>query len=399
MDDITITKYVKEFKNSFIGEKNTAELINAVKNVMPDECNDYKVQDVTGTLDKFVAKVFVNIDNEEGFIKSYCDKNNESLRIQTINKSSRFYRCKHKTRHKNTMEIEQYVRAHPNKRVQNTNCPFSLSLKDQYTENADYNALLEIQWKHNHSTTSLHSLTFKDIGVETKAKIEKLFHAGLLPGAAHKDLIRQLRSECGSVLEFEERLADRSVIPRKPDMNRLYGLFTKEIFGNNSIENMFATLEARIDQLMESGIIYSSKLQKFDEKTSQPLILVVVTPLMKRVHEMVQNAKDLIFVDSSSNMEEFNLRVFIVVTHSVCGALPLGIIFTSDEQGKTLQTAFELYKETVSPYGFYGSLTGPSVVMTDNCDELRGCIIIYLAQYYFALMYLSHITAGVEMGP
>ena len=211
--------------------------------------------------------------------------------------------------------------------------------------------------------------------METKAKIEKLFHAGLLPGAAHKDLIRQLRSECGSVLEFEERLADRSVIPRKPDMNRLYGLFTKEIFGNNSIENMFATLEARIDQLMESGIIYSSKLQKFDEKTSQPLILVVVTPLMKRVHEMVQNAKDLIFVDSSSNMEEFNLRVFIVVTHSVCGALPLGIIFTSDEQGKTLQTAFELYKETVSPYGFYGSLTGPSVVMTDNCDELRDALL------------------------
>ena len=74
---------------------------------MPDGYNDYKVQEVTGTLDKFGAKVFVNIDNEDGFIKSYCDKNNESLQIQTINKSSRFYQCKHKTRYKNTMEIEQ----------------------------------------------------------------------------------------------------------------------------------------------------------------------------------------------------------------------------------------------------------------------------------------------------
>ena len=57
MDDITITKYVKEFKNSFIGEKNTTELINAVGNLMPDGCNDYKVHEVTSTLDKFEAKV------------------------------------------------------------------------------------------------------------------------------------------------------------------------------------------------------------------------------------------------------------------------------------------------------------------------------------------------------
>ena len=50
---------------------------------------------------------------------------------------------------------------------------------------------------------------------------------------------------------------------------------------------------------------------------------------------MVTNTKDLVFVDSSSNMEEFNLRVFMIVTHSACGVLPLGIIVTSDEQGGT----------------------------------------------------------------
>ena len=43
---------------------------------------------------------------------------------------------------------------------------------------------------------------------------------------------------------------------------------------------------------------------------------------LKKVHQMVANSKDLVFVDSSSNMEEFNLRVFVIVTHSVCGALP-----------------------------------------------------------------------------
>ena len=42
-------------------------------------------------------------------------------------------------------------------------------------------------------------------------------------------------------------------------------------------------------------------------------------------------------------MEEFNLRVFLMVTHSVLGALPLGIIITSDEKTETLIEAMELF--------------------------------------------------------
>ncbi len=51
----------------------------------------------------------------------------------------------------------------------------------------------------------------------------------------------------------------------------------------------------------------------------------------------VSQSKDLVFLDSSSNMEEYNLRVFVVVTHSVCGALPLGIFITSDEKNRPLK--------------------------------------------------------------
>ena len=53
----------------------------------------------------------------------------------------------------------------------------------------------------------------------------------------------------------------------------------------------------------------------------------------------VSQSKDLVFLDSSSNMEEYNLRVFVVVTHSVCGALLLGIFITSNEKEQTLKAA------------------------------------------------------------
>ena len=95
----------------------------------------------------------------------------------------------------------------------------------------------------------------------------------------------------------------------------------------------------------------------------------------EKVHQMVANSKDLVFADSSSNMEEFNLRVFVIVAHSVRGALPLGIIVTSDEQGETLKLALQMFKECVSSYGFYGSTKGPHVVMTDKCDELREALL------------------------
>ena len=49
------------------------------------------------------------------------------------------------------------------------------------------------------------------------------------------------------------------------------------------------------------------------------------------------------FLDSSGGMEEYNMRVFLFVTHSAVGALPLGIIVTSDETTDTITRALELF--------------------------------------------------------
>ena len=75
-------------------------------------------------------------------------------------------------------------------------------------------------------------------------------------------------------------------------------------------------------------------------------------------------------------MEEFNLRVFLMVTHSVCGALPLGIVITSDETTETLANALAQLKSALPEDAFYGSsaANGPKVFMTDNCLELKEAI-------------------------
>ena len=80
----------------------------------------------------------------------------------------------------------------------------------------------------------------------------------------------------------------------------------------------------------------------------------------------------MVFVDASGSMEEYNLRVCILVMHSPVGALPLGVITTSVETTSTLIQAFDIYKQCLPENHFLGKDTnGPSVFMTDNCCELR----------------------------
>ena len=52
------------------------------------------------------------------------------------------------------------------------------------------------------------------------------------------------------------------------------------------------------------------------------------------------HSAEMCFVDASSNMDEHNLKVFVMCTLSVAGALPLALLITSDEKTETLVSAF-----------------------------------------------------------
>ena len=60
-------------------------------------------------------------------------------------------------------------------------------------------------------------------------------------------------------------------------------------------------------------------------------------------------------------------------THSVTGALPCGILITSDEKESTLKQGFLMLKSSLPEYAFHGRGpdVGPEVILTDNCKEER----------------------------
>ena len=115
----------------------------------------------------------------------------------------------------------------------------------------------------------------KDISEETKARICNFFESGLLASATYKELMKQLRSDCHNEQEYEMKLADRPIIPRKSDINRLYGQFTKKMFGSCNIESMFIKLEKRIEELLELSEDYTFQFIQYNKSDGQPLIYSV----------------------------------------------------------------------------------------------------------------------------
>ena len=60
-----------------------------------------------------------------------------------------------------------------------------------------------------------------------------------------------------------------------------------------------------------------------------------------------------------------------MVTHSPIGSLPLGAFVTSDETTDTITKALEFLISCLPEGSSKGPWNGPSVFMTDNCEELR----------------------------
>ncbi len=94
--------------------------------------------------------------------------------------------------------------------------------------------------------------------------------------------------------------------------------------------------------------------------------------LMSRVHQNIQQSREMIFCDSTSSLDRFNTSLFVLSTSNAIGGLPLGVIITSDEEQRTISQGLDLLKTVLPTNCFYesGSDNGPSIIMTDDsCAE------------------------------
>lgn len=87
---------------------------------------------------------------------------------------------------------------------------------------------------------------------------------------------------------------------------------------------------------------------------------------MKWVHRLVKHSAEVVFVISGDNIDSQNLQVFILMTHSPAGALPLSALMLPNEQCETITSALHLYLSLLDDQCFAGrEEMGPVVFMTD----------------------------------
>lgn len=148
--------------------------------------------------------------------------------------------------------------------------------------------------------------------------------------------------------------------------NRLFYSEFKKTYGAPNGEAMMKQVEEMVQNLNEHQI-----KAKFKQHQGQ-MIVAFLTPLMERVHHSVRHSGEMVFMDSSGTMDRFNCRVFLLLTHSCAGGLPLGCLVTTSEAQEVLQHALELYTSLLDDTAFNGrGREGPAVFLTDDCRAER----------------------------
>lgn len=284
--------------------------------------------------------------------------------------------CQH-----NTRKEKIYDPTMPRK-TKNTNCPSKISarihvVRDRYRgKNKELIQLCKelpceiyVVLEHNHSVESVASLRYRQPSTEVKEKLISLFNKGHSPATALDSIKMEIQLNYPD--SYPLVLADRS---RCPDYNFCYYLYTKTL--KKKYESMDFKKEGKIflQQMLEN---YNSKAGTECAKmvvNEDDYVICICSHLMQVVHKHVKTASKLVLMDSTWSMDHDGSKVFVLLTLSDCGGLPLGVIIASSESFELLEKGLQLLKEIMGRNIFGGNINGPIIFLTNDSQSEQNAI-------------------------
>ncbi|KAK3925042.1 Protein FAR-RED IMPAIRED RESPONSE 1 [Frankliniella fusca] len=178
--------------------------------------------------------------------------------------------------------------------------------------------------------------------------------------------------------------ADGSVCP---DLNwcyyQYYKIF-KTVYGPNYGEGMVEKLQEAVHQ-------YNLDCQAKCAEVfvdNEDIVVALCTPLMKRVHELLESSSEVAIMDFSGNMDRYDTRIGFLIAPSLAGGLPLGIIMTSSESEVLVTKGLKMLQNLYPEKAFYGrGELGPKVFITDAAKNERNSLA---SLYPFATLLLCY---------
>ena len=252
-----------------------------------------------------------------------------------------------------------------------TQCPSTLKItiqkppKRRVGARCTHKAYIKLIFNHNHPIESAHVLGFRPVAEKTKDEYARLFSLGHSASSAHHHYEEEILQGTG-----QSGIADSAVNPNVQWVHRFFREWRMTTLGSDNGKELFDRLQEEVKCFNESH--GTAKLQWFmsandscseddsnDEPPkpkkkkvstkSQPFILAICTPLMKRVHENVRQSAEMAFCDSTASLDRHNTSMFILSTAHPAGGLPLGIVLTSDEKEKTISDGLKMLIDILPP--------------------------------------------------
>lgn len=222
---------------------------------------------------------------------------------------------------------------------------------------------------HNHELKSAAVFKFRKPSEEIVTVFHDLFNKGHSPSSAWQSYKFDLQCKYGN--DYYKIAADGSVCPtRKWAYDLYYSLFKQE-YGESSGDGMVQKLK---DLIISYNEKCGSNCASWMAKDGN-LIICICDPFMKRIHENLPASSEIMFIDSSGNMDRHSSRIFCLLCPSVAGAFPLGLIITFSEAEEVLKESFNCLRALFPEKAFYGS-GYPKIIITDDSSAERNALSV-----------------------
>lgn len=238
---------------------------------------------------------------------------------------------------------------------------------------SEWRCKVEIVRQHNHASDSAAVVRHLDVTDDVHNKLLELLRRGHSPTTALLAHQTDLMLENGDAYPMIS--ANKSVCPDIQYVFRLYYREFKEQYGGgSSTASVYCDLSRKVQEFNDMYSVDNGKSAA--DMIDGDTVVAICTPLMARAHQLIHESGELVFIDSSGNMDRHCNRVFLLMTHSNAGGIPLGIGITTSERQDCITAMLEMFKTVCPTTGFYGRQpqNGPLVIMTDDSASERNAV-------------------------
>ncbi|KAK8728172.1 hypothetical protein OTU49_009151, partial [Cherax quadricarinatus] len=379
-----------KLKKAFVTPKKEINEFPYLKNILPpgcdylvdsyEECEDHEGEKRFNATFR-IARSQATKDGMRQWIRNFCNHSLTTYRTErTYPLETKWFmyrvdlRCHHNTKPSSHKRVRTPHKKH-------TACPAKMTIKirqDKLSKRKCHELHLKthpvevsLYHLHNHITMKKDALRFRDPESALVEKFRKMYRAGYKPAAALEIHKRDLRMEYED--DYPIALEDRGLCP---DMNwcyRQYYLTSKEPQSNNAVTSQHFYLEevlAKYNRKCGKNCVLINVLH--NDKNN--LVVALITPLMKRCHRELAQSGKCVSVDSVK-LDYLRCRVYILITHSEAGGLPLGVLITSSDCTSVVLEALHLFTNLLSEQDFGGKgAVGPAVIMTQDDKTQQGAL-------------------------